>query len=79
MKRPDFSKIDWKTTAHPSLEKTDEYQAVSETNEQISIKAVYGKEDLTQLPHMPSYPGVAPYTRGPYAAMYVNRPWTVRQ
>lgn len=79
MKRPDFSKIDWKTTAHPSLEKTDEYQAVSETNEQISIKAVYGKEDLTQLPHMPSYPGIAPYTRGPYAAMYVNRPWTVRQ
>eukprot|EP00658_Telonema_sp_P-2_P076532 TRINITY_DN6716_c0_g1_i1.p1 TRINITY_DN6716_c0_g1~~TRINITY_DN6716_c0_g1_i1.p1 ORF type:complete len:671 (-),score=201.75 TRINITY_DN6716_c0_g1_i1:222-2234(-) len=24
-------------------------------------------------------PGVFPYTRGPYATMYTNRPWTVRQ
>ena len=24
-------------------------------------------------------PGIAPYTRGPYPSMYVNRPWTVRQ
>jgi len=29
--------------------------------------------------HVPSFPGIAPFTRGPYAAMYVNRPWTVRQ
>lgn len=79
MRRPDFSKIDWKSTAHSSFEKADEYQAVNETNEQIAIKEVYAKEDISQLPHMPSYPGIAPYTRGPYAAMYVNRPWTVRQ
>ena len=25
------------------------------------------------------YPGVAPYTRGPYATMYAQRPWTIRQ
>jgi len=23
--------------------------------------------------------GVFPYTRGPYATMYTNRPWTIRQ
>lgn len=25
------------------------------------------------------FPGVYPYTRGPYASMYTGRPWTVRQ
>ncbi|MFM8178804.1 MAG: methylmalonyl-CoA mutase family protein, partial [Candidatus Kapaibacterium sp.] len=25
------------------------------------------------------YPGVFPFRRGPYATMYTNRPWTVRQ
>jgi methylmalonyl-CoA mutase len=24
-------------------------------------------------------PGVYPFTRGPYASMYTNRPWTIRQ
>lgn len=27
----------------------------------------------------PSWPGVAPYTRGAYASMYRGRPWTIRQ
>ena len=25
------------------------------------------------------YPGVPPFTRGPYATMYAGRPWTIRQ
>ncbi|MBV9969044.1 MAG: methylmalonyl-CoA mutase, partial [Xanthobacteraceae bacterium] len=25
------------------------------------------------------YPGLAPFTRGPYATMYAGRPWTIRQ
>src|SRR5690606_9593343 len=25
------------------------------------------------------HPGLPPYTRGPYASMYVGRPWTIRQ
>ena len=28
---------------------------------------------------MNSYPGTAPFLRGPYPTMYVNQPWTVRQ
>jgi methylmalonyl-CoA mutase len=32
-----------------------------------------------KLPHLDSFPGIAPYIRGPYATMYVNKPWTIRQ
>ncbi len=49
------------------------------TNEQISIKTHYHKQDLDQLEHLGSYPGLEPFVRGPYATMYVNRPWTIRQ
>lgn len=50
-----------------------------ETNEQISLKPIYTKEDRDGLEHLDNLPGLPPYTRGPYPTMYVNRPWTVRQ
>ncbi|MEO7656682.1 MAG: methylmalonyl-CoA mutase [Sphingomicrobium sp.] len=48
-----------------------------ETLEGITLKTVYGPEDVTGIE--PGFPGVAPYTRGPYATMYAGRPWTIRQ
>ncbi|MBW3113453.1 MULTISPECIES: methylmalonyl-CoA mutase [Bacillaceae] len=50
-----------------------------ETNEKISIKPLYSREDTKNITHGGDLPGLAPYTRGPYPTMYVNRPWTVRQ
>ena len=50
-----------------------------ETNEKISIKPLYSEEDTKNITHGGDLPGLAPYTRGPYPTMYVNRPWTVRQ
>ncbi|CAM3798445.1 methylmalonyl-CoA mutase [Mesobacillus zeae] len=50
-----------------------------ETNEGISLKPVYTEEDVKDLSLDGNFPGLPPYTRGPYPAMYVNRPWTVRQ
>jgi methylmalonyl-CoA mutase len=47
------------------------------TIEGITLKTVYGPEDSAHIE--PGYPGVAPYTRGPYATMYAGRPWTIRQ
>ncbi len=35
--------------------------------------------DLKGLDFLDGMPGVAPYLRGPYPTMYVQRPWTVRQ
>ena len=48
-----------------------------ETLEGITLKTVYGPEDSAGIDS--GYPGVAPYTRGPYATMYAGRPWTIRQ
>lgn len=50
-----------------------------ETNEHIGIKPLYTESDIKGLDHLDDKPGFPPYTRGPYATMYVNRPWTVRQ
>lgn len=50
-----------------------------ETNEQIKLKPQYTKEDLKNAEHLGTLPGIAPYLRGPYPTMYVNRPWTIRQ
>ena len=49
------------------------------TPEGIEVKSVYGPEDVEGLPAIDSFPGSAPFLRGPYPTMYVNQPWTVRQ
>ncbi|MFL6145800.1 MAG: methylmalonyl-CoA mutase [Labedaea sp.] len=52
---------------------------VSETPEGIGIKPLYTKEDLDGLDFLETYPGLAPFLRGPYPTMYVSQPWTIRQ
>jgi methylmalonyl-CoA mutase len=43
------------------------------------VKPVYGPDDVAGLDFLDTYPGIAPYLRGPYPTMYVTQPWTVRQ
>ena len=50
-----------------------------ETMEQIPVKSLYTKDDLKNLDHVDYLSGLPPFLRGPYATMYVQRPWTVRQ
>ncbi|MFX0539093.1 methylmalonyl-CoA mutase [Ornithinimicrobium sp. Y1847] len=50
-----------------------------ETPEHIAVPTLYGDEDLAELDHLHTYPGLAPFLRGPYPTMYVNQPWTIRQ
>jgi methylmalonyl-CoA mutase len=52
---------------------------VAKTMEQIDIKPLYTREDIAGLQHLGYVAGIPPYLRGPYPAMYVMRPWTVRQ
>ncbi len=47
--------------------------------EGIAIKSVYRADDASSLAEMAGFPGLPPYTRGPYATMYVTQPWTIRQ
>src|SRR6187431_3808910 len=49
------------------------------TPEGIYVKPVYGEADLEGIDFLETWPGIAPYLRGPYPTMYVNQPWTVRQ
>src|SRR6201982_3022561 len=49
------------------------------TPEGIPVKPAYGKADLAGIDFLETWPGIAPYLRGPYPTMYVNQPWTVRQ
>ncbi|MGF1531133.1 MAG: methylmalonyl-CoA mutase [Puniceicoccaceae bacterium] len=90
MKRPDFSKIayrpvvteetrqDWEDRVARETGKTVDHW-VSESLEQIPIQPLYGAEDLRGMEHLDFTAGIAPFLRGPYAPMYVFRPWTVRQ
>ena len=61
--------------------KQSSVKAISDTDEGIGIKPVYTKDDLKKLSFVEenSLPGQWPYTRGPKASMYTNRPWTIRQ
>ena len=49
------------------------------TAEDIQIKDTYTKEDLKNLEHLDFAAGIAPFLRGPYSTMYVQKPWTIRQ
>src|SRR6185312_15156572 len=49
------------------------------TPEEIPVKPAYSEADLKGIDFLNTYPGCAPFVRGPYPTMYVNQPWTVRQ
>ncbi len=51
----------------------------TDSPEGLSIASCYSNADLNGLDNLASYPGVAPYLRGPYPTMYAQRPWTLRQ
>jgi methylmalonyl-CoA mutase len=51
----------------------------TETPEGIAVRPLYTAADLDGLDFLHTYPGAAPFLRGPYPTMYVNQPWTVRQ
>ncbi len=81
---PDFAQLEFDDPAvsQPPAEPAapEEPAAVSWlTPEQIPIRSRYTAADLAGLPYLDSMPGFAPFLRGPYPTMYVQRPWTIRQ
>jgi methylmalonyl-CoA mutase len=82
--RPDFKKINVKRAAKANFniadwEKQNQISKDWITAEQIALKQVYTKEDLHGMQHLNYAAGLAPFLRGPYATMYVMKPWTIRQ
>ena len=67
-------------------DKSDELKQSSEpktenffTAEGIELKETYSEKDIEDLEFLDFGAGFAPNLRGPYATMYVRRPWTIRQ
>ena len=49
------------------------------TPEGIDVPVLFDRDAVADLDFLETYPGIAPFLRGPYATMYVNQPWTIRQ
>ena len=92
---PDFSEIElgtappaeeaakrWRAAAASSAERgtgADPDARTWDTPEGIGVRPLYTGDDLAGLDFLDTYPGIAPYLRGPYPAMYATQPWTIRQ
>ncbi|HQE33784.1 MAG TPA: methylmalonyl-CoA mutase [Flavobacterium alvei] len=76
-----------KNLQHIKLEKSEVRSQKSEvsrkdnflTAEGIELKPTYSEKDIENLEHLDFGAGFSPNLRGPYATMYVQRPWTIRQ
>src|ERR1700752_4457852 len=75
--RKDFSKITYKPVNSSVVEKNSLSPFI--TAEQIELKNSYSSEDIKDAEHLHFAAGIAPFLRGPYASMYVQNPWTIRQ
>lgn len=87
---PDFANIEFDDIAIPVADGRLEDQFLGETglryddmswttDERIEIPPVFDSGYLKGCQHLDFTAGVSPYLRGPYASMYIQRPWTIRQ
>ena len=70
---------EWLNLANKELKKREIDDLKWKTPEGIEVKPLYTENDLKNIKHKIGLPGLPPYTRGPRATMYANRPWTIRQ
>ena len=91
MNNPDFTKIDVGTKAPEPMSREEwEKSVLEETGRPVSdwvsdslegfpVDPLYTEKDNENYEHLDFTAGLPPFLRGPYATMYVFRPWTVRQ
>ena len=71
---PDFSKIAFAASSVNGCSG----QAWT-TPEELEVKCSYWPEDMAGIDFLDTWPGAAPFLRGPYPTMYTTQPWTIRQ
>jgi len=87
---PDFTQIAFDATPAPVTYEqwAAKFQAetgqspeehIWHTLERLDVNPLYTAADLKGCEHLDTFPGLAPFVRGPYGSMYVTKPWTVRQ
>lgn len=69
----------WTLLAQKELKGKSPEDLTKHTAENIPIQPVYSGQHLPNEFDSNAMPGIFPYVRGPYATMYTNRPWTIRQ
>lgn len=67
VKKPDFSVL------------PQEKEIYNFEKDGLELKSSYEKKDVKDESLTQTSPGIAPYLRGPYSTMYVQKPWTIRQ
>ena len=78
--RPKFNDIDYTKGAAPKCGfACNKEEELWHTPEKIDVKPLYTAADLEGMEHLNYAAGIAPFLRGPYSTMYVNKPWTIRQ
>jgi len=76
---PNFATIDYDRAARDAAGTPEGENLVWTTPEKIDVKPLYTSADVDGLDHLGGWPGIAPFLRGPYPTMYVQKPWTIRQ
>ncbi|MDX2141811.1 MAG: methylmalonyl-CoA mutase [Rhodospirillaceae bacterium] len=89
---PNFADVGLASTSNSGALTSSEWQAKAEreagkpladlkwmTPEGLAVKPLFTAADTDGLDFLDTRPGLPPFLRGPYAAMYVTQPWTIRQ
>ena len=88
-KNPDFTQISlgdapqideaaWKAEFEKAA-KANYDSLAYRTMEHVEVDPIYSHDEYDKMHHLDFVSGIPPFLRGPYATMYVFRPWTVRQ
>jgi methylmalonyl-CoA mutase len=68
----------WRTAAERMAGNTLDNLAW-QSPEGIPVAPLFTAADMAGIDFLDTRPGMAPFLRGPYPAMYVTQPWTIRQ
>ncbi len=74
-----MSHTEWLKRAEKALRGKNVTTLEREASDGIKIKPLYTAEDVSEQAQREQWPGIYPFTRGPYPTMYTQRPWTIRQ
>jgi methylmalonyl-CoA mutase len=75
--KPDFSNTEFYLRSSELEARADGETFL--TPEGIPVAADNYKAEMEDIEHIDFVSGIAPFLRGPYASMFVSRPWTIRQ
>jgi methylmalonyl-CoA mutase len=73
--RPNFKQWNSKSASKAAKAPTSTW----ESPEQVPVPDQFDPAAIAQLRELHFTAGIAPFLRGPYATMYLQRPWTIRQ